>query len=339
MSMKTVTITALTGLAAASAFGMAHAAPAPAASGFSVVDRISGPDGGGWDYVSVDSVNNRVLQARGTTVVAFDLKTKTAANIGAAIGAHAAIAVNGGKEILVTNGSPSTVTFLDGKTGALIATVPTGKGPDAATVDDKAGVAMIMDHAGGDVVMIDLKTHTATGTITVGGTLEAGVMDGAGLAYVNIEDSGTVAVLDLKTKTVKARYQLADCKGPTGLAYDRDDKYLIVACSGAAQIVDAVTGKLVKSIPDGPGTDGTVFDQKAHLAFMPAGGDGTLSIISVRKDNVSLVETIPTQKGARTIGIDESTGRVYMAATKTDASGGGLGKVAPGSFTMLVVGK
>lgn len=336
--MKTVTITATVSLAAAAVFGMAQGAPSPSA--FKVVDRITGPDGGGWDYDSVDAANNRVLLARGSSVVAFDLKTKTAANIGAAAGAHAAIAVNGGKEILVTNGTPSTVTFLDGKTGALLDTVPTGKGPDAAAVDDKAGIAMVMDHAGGDVTLIDLKTHKATGTIQVGGTLEAGVMDGAGTAYVNIENAGTVAVLDLNARTVKTRYKLDGCEGPTGLAYDRDDKYLIVACDSQAQIIDAMTGKLIRAIPDGPGTDGAVFDQKAHLAFLPAGGDGTLSIISVRKDNVALLETIPTQKGARTITLNEATGQVYMAAVKNDAAGAGkLGAIAPGSFALLVVGK
>ena len=175
------------GLCAAAAGAQAAGAQA-ASSGYHVIDRISGPDGG-WDYIRVDTANNKVLVAHGGSVVALDLATN-AVTPGLAPGAtlHDPLPVNGGAEIMVTNGGTAAAVFYDAKTFAEIARVTTGKGPDAAAFDAKSGLVLVMNHVGGDVTLIDPKTHKAVGSITVGGDLEAAAVDGAGRAYVNVEN-------------------------------------------------------------------------------------------------------------------------------------------------------
>ena len=324
-------------LAAALLAGSAYAA----GSGYHLLPGISGPDGG-WDALSVDTVNNRVLVTRGAHVMSVDLATGAVNGTFAdAQGSHAAIAVNGGAQVLITNGTTNAATIVDGKTGALLATVPTGKGPDAAILDPASGLVLVMDHAGGDITLVDPKTMKAVGTIPVGGTLEFAAVDGAGKAFVNVEDKAELAVIDIAGRKVIARYKLAGCEGPTGLAYAPADKMLISTCDGVADVTAAATGKLVASIKIGDGADGVAFDPKTKLAFASAGQSGTLSVMSIAGGKAALVETIKTQPSARTIAIDERTGRVYMpAATQVPPVPPARRPTnTPGSFHLLVAGK
>jgi DNA-binding beta-propeller fold protein YncE len=322
-------------------FGLCATGAAQAAgSGYHVVDRIPGPDGG-WDYIRVDEANNRVLATHGTSVMAVDLATKAVSSMAPGVILHDAMPVNGGAEVLVTNGGTATAVFVNAKTGAVMATVPTGKGPDAAAFDSKTGLALVMDHAGGQITLIDPKTHIVAGTIDIGGDLEAAVADGTGKAFVNVENKNEIVAVDLVAKKVLAHYPLAGCDGPTGLAYDAADKLLIAACDGATDVVDAKTGKVVQTLATGKGADGIAFDAKQKLAFVPSGREGTLAIIAFAKGKGTIIDTVPTQVSARTIALDPRTGRVYLAAATYGAAAtpGRRPPMTPGSFQILVVGK
>ena len=337
--MKKMTLLGLAATSVLAAGLTANAAESP--SGYHIVDRIAGPDGG-WDYVNIDQVNKQVLVAKGPMIIAIDIKTgKTNPAFAPALGSHGAISVAGGKEVAITNGGNSTVSFVDAKTGAAITSVPVAKGADAIASDPKTGLILSMGHSSGDVSVIDPKTHTVVGTITVGGTLEGAVADGEGKAYVNVEDKGEVVAVDLKTFKVLAHYPMAGCEGPTGIAYDKADKVLIVACNKVAEFLNAKTGAVIASIPIGPGADGDAYYDKGGLAFVSAGGDGTLAVISMKGGKPTLLENVPTLRGARTIGVDQDTGRVYLPSAEyaPPAPGARRGAMTPGSFKVLVVGK
>ncbi|HEV2532132.1 YncE family protein [Phenylobacterium sp.] len=323
---------------AIAALAMAGAAQA-AGPGYHVVDKIPGPDGG-WDYLRIDAAHNRILIPRGVAVTAIDLATKKA-TVGLVPGGrqHVALPVDDSRQMLVTNGATDSAIFADAITGATIASVPTGKGPDDAAVDPKSGLAFVMGHLAGDVTLIDVKTHKVVGTIAVGGTLEEGVADGAGRAFVNVENKNEIAVLDIAGRKVTAHWPLTGCDGPTGLAYDRQDKLLIAACDGATALVSATSGKVLQTLPTGKGADGVAYDAKRHLAFVPAGRDGTLSVIAFSKGEGRIAETVTTQRGARTIAVDERTGRIYLPTAEYVApAGGGRPTTVPGTFQILVVG-
>jgi DNA-binding beta-propeller fold protein YncE len=329
---------------AALCLGLCAAVPMAAqaaGSGYHVIDRISGPDGG-WDYVRVDTANNRVLAAHGGSVVALDLATKAVTG-DLARGAilHDPLPVNGGAEVMVTNGGTAEAVFYNAKTWAEVARVKTGVGPDAAAFDPHSGLVLVMDHRGGDITLIDPKAHKAVGSIPVGGDLEAAVADGTGKAFVNVENKNEIVAIDIAGKTVLAHYPLAGCDGPTGLAYDAADKQLIAACDGATVVMDATSGKVVATLATGKGADGVVYDPGQKLAFVPAGRDGTLAIVSIGKGKASVVETIPTQASARTIALDPRNGRLYLPAAEYGPrpAGGGRPPMVPGSFKILVVGK
>nr|QQZ49431.1 hypothetical protein JKL49_20900 [Phenylobacterium glaciei] len=205
---------------------------------------------------------------------------------------------------------------MDATTGALLATVATGNGPDDAIIEPKTGLLLVMDHKGGTVTLVHAKTHTVAGTIAVGGILEAAAVDGKGRVFVNVEDKNQIAVLDIPGRKVTARYELAGCEGPTGIAYAAADKLLISSCDGVAEIVAAETGKVVRQIKIGDGADGVAYDAGRHLAFIPAGMAGTLSVISVSHGDATLIDTVMTQKGARTLALDTARGRVFLPVAK-----------------------
>lgn len=310
----------------------AHAA----APGFHIVDRILGPDGG-WDYVSVDAAHDRALIARGAAVTAVDLKSRavTPAFAPASKG-HAAMAVNEGAEVLITNGATNAATFVDATTGAPIASVATGLKPDAAAFDPKSGLVLVMDHGGGDVTLVDPKAHKAVGAIPIGGALEAAAVDGLGHAFVNVEDKNQIAVLDLAARKTTARYALAGCDGPTGIIHA--EGRLVAACDGTVVVLDAKTGKQLQTVKTGAGADGLAYDPAHKRVFVPAGEAGELSVFGFAGGVLKLEETIPTEVGARTVAFDPASGHVLLPSAQVSMKDGKRA-VAPGTFHLLVVGQ
>ena len=174
-------------------------------------------------------------------------------------------------------------------------------------------------------------------SILIGLTLELGATDGRGRLYVNVEDRNEVAVIDTRSRKVLNRFPLAGCDGPTGIAYAPDAKAIVSACANGIAVVSAPDGRAVASLKIGPGADGAAYDARRQLAFVPSGGDGTLSVIRLTP-RPSVVETIKTAKGARTVALDPSTGRLYLpCAQYLPAVGTARPAMAPGSFHILVV--
>lgn len=333
MSTRT-TLAALCGFTLLGATAVSQAAT-PA---YHIVDRIAGPDGR-WDYVRVNAKTDQVLVTRGDKVMAVSTTSgEVTPDLAHGERLHIAMPVGDGAEVVLTNGGGDRADFIDARTGATLASAATGKGPDAAAFDAASGLVLIIDHSGGDVTLIDARTHAVRGTIAVGGALEEAVTDGRGHAFVNVESKNEIAVLDLARRTVAARYPLAGCDGPTGLAYDGRDALLIAACDGATVLVDAVTGRVVDTLATGGGADGVAFDPARRLAFVPAGEDGQLSVIAISKGRGRVVQKLETRKSARTIGIDERTGRLYLpSAEYLPAIGDARPQVKPSSFQLLVI--
>lgn len=332
--MKVMTFAAAAGVVLALATG-AVAAPPPH---YKLSDRIAGPDGG-WDYLRIDEAHGRLLMPRGTSVMAIDLVTKQiTTDMAPGRRQHVALPLAGGKEMLVTNGADNTVIFADIVTGAPLGRVAVAKGPDAAVVEPKSGLVLVMGHSGGAVTLIDPRTHKAIGDVEVGGVLEEGAADGSGRAFVNVEDRNEIAVIDVAARKTVAHWPLAGCDGPTGLAYDPQDRLLIAACDGATELVRTRDGKVVGTLSTGKGADGAAYDARRHLAFVSAGRDGTLAVIAFENGRGRIMETVPTQRGARTLAVDERTGRVYLPTAKyLPAVGAGRPTTVAGTFEVLVV--
>jgi YVTN family beta-propeller protein len=294
---------------------------------------------GGWDLLSVDPANQQLYIAHGDGVTAINIATgKPTDKIVSGQRVHAALAIPGTHEVISTNGQTNNATLFDGQTGRVRATLPTGTKPDAATFDPATQTVWIMNPGSGDITVIDPAAAKVVATVPVGGSLELGAADGQGRLYVNVEDRNEVAVIDTKARKVITRFPLQGCEGPTGIAYDADPQEIVSACGeNAVAIVSAPDGRQIARIPVGKGADGAAVDAKRHVALIPGGRDGNLTIIRLGA-KPAVIGQIPTAVSARTIALDPRTGRAYLPSAKlAPAVGNERPKAVPGSFRVLVV--
>ena len=145
--------------------------------------------------------------------------------------------------------------------------------------------------------------------------------------------------IDSRKQAVTARWSIAPCKTPTGLAFDARNRRLFAGCEGNKMmvVVDADSGKVITHLPIGARVDSTQYDPQTGNVFNSC-GDGTLAIIHQDgPDRYSVLQTVETMKGAKTLGLDHLKHRVFLSA-KVPAGGTGSPPGAPpGSLVVLVV--
>lgn len=317
----------------ASAAGAQHVEPH-----YKLVAQLPAGDGG-WDLLSIDPADGRLYVAHGDGVTAIDIRTgKATDKIVSGHRVHDALAIPGTHDVISTNGETNNATLFDGRTGQVRATILTGTKPDAAAYDPATRSVWIMNPGSGDITIVDPTAAKVIATLPVGGSLELGVADGRGRLYVNVEDKNEVVVIDTRARKVLRRFPLAGCEGPTGIAYDDRWREVVSACGeNAVAIVSAPDGRQIARLPIGKGADGATVDSKRHLALVPAGRDGNLTVIRLGLNPV-VVGQIATALSARTIAIDPSTGRAYLPSAKlAPPIGNERPKPVPGSFRVLVV--
>ena len=319
----------------------AYSAPVTVMPAYRITDHIKGRDGG-WDFANVDVALNRLFVARTDAIMAVDLSTgNVTAELAPARGAHQVLVLEGRGEILETEGASNLARFIDARTGAVKAEVQVGRKPDAALYDRSTGLVAVMNSGDGTLSLLDPRSRSLVGTITVGGGLEFGIADGAGKLFINIEDRNQIAVVDMRARGVVSTIALSGCDGPTGLAAVANGARLISACAnGVAAIVDPAAGRLVGTLPIGRDPDAVLYDAARGLALIPCGGDGVLEVIAARDGNgIRKLGRIKTAISAKTAALDPRSGKIYLPSAQLLPAepGAKRGKPRPGTFEVLVL--
>ena len=322
------------------------AAVAFAAEGYKIVTKIKIGGTGGWDYTNVDSAAGRLYASHGTEVDVVDLNSgKVAGKIEQLHGVHGiALAPDLGKGF-ISNGQSNSVTVFDLKTLQKTGEPATGQNPDAICYEPKTQRVFTFNGRSNDSSAIDAKTNEIVGTVKLGGKPEFCAADGAGKLYNNLEDTSEIVEIDAAKLTVLRRMSLAPVEGPSGLAIDAKNKKLFsVGDNKMMAVVDIPTMKVIATPAIGSGPDAAGFDPGAGLAFS-SNGEGTLTIVKPVNGAYQAVDTVTTERGARTMTVDTKLHRVYLlAAEYGPAPEPKDGKkqrppVLPDSFHVLVVGK
>ena len=317
-------------------------------SGFHLIKKTVIGGEGGWDYLSVDSKNNRLYVSHSTQVEVLDVSTHEKIGVIPNLqGVHGVLAVPKTGRGITTNGRSNTVTIFDLKTLQPIIELPTGKNPDALLYDDFSGRVFVFNHSDVTTTAIDIAEGKVAGTVDVGGSaLEAGATDGKGTIYVNLEDAGEIVSFDAKTLAIKNRWKISPGEEPTGLAIDTKTKRLFSVChNGWMMVVDSEKGNIIAQIPIGKRVDGVVFDPELKMAFS-SNGEGTITVVQeVSANEFKVVDTIKTEVGARTIAIDPKTHHVFVSTAQygetpaaTAENPNPRPKVVPGTFMVLEYG-
>jgi DNA-binding beta-propeller fold protein YncE len=322
------------------------AAAAFAAEGYKVIGKIKIGGEGRWDYVAMDSTNRRLYVSHGTSVAVVDPDAgKVVGTIDQLHGVHGiAIAQDLGKGF-ISNGQSNSVTIFDLKTLAKTGEPATGKNPDSICYEPKTKRVFAFDHSGNEVTSIDAKSGEVLKSFPLGPAPEFCVVDGAGKVYANLEGSSEVLEIDAAKNEVTRRTSTLPCEGPSGLAIDVKNKKLFSVCDKVMAITDIPTMKVVGTAVIGNGPDAAGYDPGTGLAFS-SNGEGTLSIVKPVNGKYETVDTVTTERGARTMAVDLKNHKVYLLAAEfgqapppKEGQKRSRPPVVPDSFHVLVVGK
>jgi DNA-binding beta-propeller fold protein YncE len=304
-------------LPALAVLSVAFAAPEAALAQTYKVEKFDIKGEGGTDYVAVESATGRVFVSRSTHMMVVEGATgKVLGDIPNTPGVHGAgIATKAGHGF-TTNGGDQTVTMFDLKTLAVVKQIKVGPGLDGIMYDEPDDKIILTNHSRpiGTLTAIDPKTGDIVATVELEDTApEGAAADGKGHIFVNNESKNTIQVIDVKTWKATASWPTAPCEGPTGIAYDKATDRIFSGCSKTSIVVDPKTGKVVATVPNGTRVDALGWDPSRKRIFIPNGGEGNVTVVHQDSaDKYSVVATVSTFAGAKTITVDEKTHNVYL---------------------------
>ncbi len=334
-------------------FGLVSIAIAPLSQAdgrYHLLKEIAIGGEGGWDYLSVDAASHRLYVTHATKVVVIDTaKDEVVGEIADTPGVHGFVFAPELGRGFSSNGRENKASIVDLKTLQTLAKVDTGQNPDAILYEPGRREVYTFDGRGQSATVFDAATGKPVATIPVGGKPEFAQADpAAGRVYANIEDKNEVIAIDTKTHQIVNHWPIAPGEEATGMAIDLAHHRLVIGCSNERMIImDSTNGKVVANIDAGKGIDATSFDPGTQLAFASAGSSGTVTIVHEdAPDKFTVVQTLATERSARTMTLDPATHKIYLASAQFEApvtpppAGGGRQrpKMIPGSFKVLVYG-
>ena len=307
---------------------------------YGFIEKIPLPTGDGkWDYLKMDGERERLFVSHFDRVHVIDLTTNKA--IGEITGLKGVHGIGLAKDLnkgYITNGTDNTITVFDYNTFKVLQTIPvTGKKADAVMYDKGTKRIFVFNNGSGDAVAIDAVTDKVIGTVTMGGAPEFAVANEKGSVFNNNEDTNEIFEIDAKNLGVKNKYSLAPNGVPTGLAYDASTNRLFSVCRKPQTlvVVDASNGKIVQTLPIGGGVDAVVYEKDLKL-IMTSNGEGNVSIIHQDSpDKYSVVQTLTTKPGLKTMVHRGTTHRIYLSGADLQADGK---TPVPGTFGVYVYG-
>jgi len=312
-----------------------------AQSGYKIAGKIHLEGEGGWDYLSVDATNGRIFVSHGSIAQAVDIKTGTlAGTILDTKGIHGIAVAADLNKGFTSNGRDSSVTVFNLKTLEILAKVKvTGRNPDCILYDAFSQKVFTFNGGSSNATVINAKDNKVLGTIALDGKPEFSQTDGKGHVFVNIEDKSVINVINSSTLSVEQHWPIAPGEEPSGLALDNENHRLFSVCSNKLMVVtDALTGKVITTLPIGDRCDGVAFDPKLKRAYS-SNGEGTMTVVQeVDANTFKVLETVQTLPGARTITIDKSTGHLYLTTAEFEAAAEGSNRrpaTKPNSFMIL----
>jgi DNA-binding beta-propeller fold protein YncE len=329
----------------------AHICAAPQSSGgsgYHLIKKVKLGGSGGWDYLEVDPGTHRLFITRGSHVIVVDPEQgKIIGDIPDTQGVHGIAFADEFNKGFTSNGRASNSTIFDLASLKVLSDAATDKDPDGLIYDPFSKRAFSFNGDANSSTAIDAASGKVAGTVALGGGPEFAASDSKGNIFVNLEDKSALVKFDANTLKVENTWPLAPCESPSGLAIDTAHEILVVGCRNKLMaFVDGNSGNVLGTVPIGQGVDANRFDPVTGYAFASC-GDGTLTIAHEDSPTkFSIVETIQTQRGARTMALDYGTHAVYLVTAELGAAPVSTPEnphprptIVPDTFTLLIYGR
>jgi DNA-binding beta-propeller fold protein YncE len=302
---------------------------------------------GGWDYLCCDDDADRLYVSHGDKVMVINTQTDIpAGEIANTPGVHGFALAPDLKRGFSSNGRENKANIIDLTTLKTVAKVVTGRNPDAIVYASSQHEVYTFNGKDDSATVFDARSGKIVATIPLPGKPEFAVYDAATVrVYDNIEDKSEVIAIDAQSHQIVNTWPLAPGESPSGMAMDHQHQRLFVGCRNRLMIMmDATSGNVMSSVPIGEKVDANAFDPDGQLAFSSNGG-GTLTVAHEdAPDKLIVVQQVMTEKGARTMALDQKLNKIYLSTADFEKPAPGVpspARPAPiaGTFKILVYAK
>jgi DNA-binding beta-propeller fold protein YncE len=268
-----------------------------------------------FDYITIDSAARRVYISHGTEIKVID------ADSGALIGnitglkqVHGVAVAGEFDRGFISDGAQGKAIIFDLKTLKVVGEAKADKDADCVIYDPFSKRVFVMNGDPDNAAVIDAKSGNVVGSIALGGGPEFAVADGKGTVYVNLEDTSELVAIDSSSLRIKSRWPLAPAGAPTAVAMDVQHHRLFSSGRNPQMMVvlDSDSGKILQSFPISAGVDAAAYDPETGMIFVST-REGMVHIFHEDSpDKFSEAETVKTEYGAKTMGLDAKTHRLFL---------------------------
>jgi len=334
----------------------AYALTVSAAGGYHLIKKVplaAAPGGGEYfDYIFVDPEARRVYVSHGTEVVVLNADDYSLAGTisdSRFKRVHGVALVKPLNKGFISDGEAQSAFVFDLKTMKVTGEVKTNQ-PDTDSIiyDPASKYIFTFNGDSHNSTVIDPAKEAVVKNIDLVGAVEFPAVDGKGMVYDNNEAKNDVVAIDSKTLMIKARWPVAPEGQAVALAIDAKNRRLFSAGRNPQFMVmmDADKGNVVQSFPITAGVDAVVFEPSTAMVFVST-REGMIHIYHEdTPDKLSEVETVKTEYGAKTMGVDPKTHNLYLStsdfdppAAPTEKQPHPLPRAKPGNFRVLVYGR
>ncbi len=316
-----------------------------AAADYQVVKTFPIGGAGGWDYVTVDAQAHRLYVPRTTHTLVIDAESgKTIADIPGQKNAHGvALAPAAGRGFISDGGGDGAIVVFDLKSNEVLGSLAAMPDADGIIFDGTSGNVLVVSGRGKALMSfrpdIDPRSGKIGAPIPLRGEPEFLAADASGRVYINLMTTNEVAVVDLKAGRVVDHWPVAPGGQPVGMALDAVKGRLFIGCRGPQKLIvmSSKDGKVLADLPIGESVDAVKLD--GTLAFASTAGSRLFVAGETSPGKFVMVQTVKTGEGARTMGLDPITHRIYLPSAEYETGANGRRSTKPGSFMILVVGR
>ena len=329
------------------------------AGGYHLIKKVSfgaapglGATGEYFDYVIPDPAARRVYFTHRTEVIVVDadsgdkVGTVTADDWKRIHGVALAPETGHG---FITDGDAGNIIMFDLKSLKVLKTIKAEDDADWILYDPASKKVFAFNGSSHTSTVVDPVKGEVIKSIPLGGAPEQAIADGKGMIYDTLQSTSEIVAIDTNDFTVKSRWPVAPSGAPTSITMDRKNRRLFVGGRNPKMLImmDADSGKVIgDGFPIGDRVDANVFDAGTNMVAA-ATREGTLHIFHEDSpDKLSVVETVKTEFGAKTMGLDPKTHKLFLttsdfgpAPPPTDKQPNPQPVATPGTFRLLIYGK
>jgi DNA-binding beta-propeller fold protein YncE len=226
-------------------------------------------------------------------------------------------------QVFTSNRGENTIgIFSSGAEGDLVK-IPVGVRPNGLAFDPTRG-HLLAANAGDAAIpgsftlsMVDIVSAKMFASIPAPGRTRWAMYDPqADVFYINIADPAQIVVVNGRQADRIAGVIPIPAAGPHGLDLDVKTGRLFCACDEKVLVtLNVPTGQVQSTRPLSGSPDVIFFNPALHHLYVASGDPGGMDVFDTNE--MRLIQTVSTEKGAHTIGFDPDRNKVYAFLPQT----------------------